>query len=567
MKVLRICIFVVSCLLAQLHAQQILVNRPAPGTVQTRPKVPLFAGRASSSEQLGSREAARRQRATKFSVPVHSADSAESPAESVPCSGPNGTRFNLEPRVNASIQEAPSTDFLLNGAGMGSDLIVQLTVGAVEKGAAYSFGGYYVHNSISSDCSVQFEGGLPPFSAEGDTFTGGGGVVKADSSRGVLFAANGVIGNNLSGIGLYRVSAKDLLNPKVCPNGTHTKTQATSCWEQIPPALLDQLPTFDEGGVPFLAVDERSTGSGTGTGDVYVAYVSGDESSIQLVACTNSLRCGNAATVFTAGSGQQALQFSADVQVAPNGVITLSFSSLSDQDGTGTLLFVTCTPAGAPKSPVCASPTTVATIPSLNLLTLQAPLENASGFFLEQTIPRHASRPGPGKHFTTFLVYDDCHNPFPNAGALVCLAGEVNLTVSTDSGKTWSKPVSVDTKLAHHFFGNVAMDASTGTASIVYFSTEGDPNFHKVRVLLNQIVPSSITPGPPTLITTKLDAADAAAPCLCFINAVEVAAAARGTGVGGQSRLYVSFNSSAVNGKYEGRPLPDLNNHISLFKF
>jgi hypothetical protein len=566
MKAFKSSIFVMSILTLTLAgAQQILVSPPAESRARTGSDRRLSS--SASTAKLDPVEAARQLRAHRFAAAgAHSVDATLAPAGTVPCNGPSGTRFNLEPRANASIQEAPSTDFILNGVGMGNDLIVQSTSGAVESGPAYSGGGYFVHTSQTADCSVQFEGGLPPIAFQGDTLSGGAGIVKADNSRKAFFAANGVVGSNFSGIGLFRASASDLLNPRLCPNGTHTLAQAKSCWEQTRPAFLDQLPVFDQGGAPFLAVDERADGSGKGAGDVYVLYVSADESAISIVACTNSLQCGNPATIFTAGSGEQLLQFAADVEVTPSGVATVSFSTEDDHDGSGIVMFATCTPAGAPKAPVCSTPATVANLPASQFLTLQFTLENTS-FLLEQTIPRHASRMASGNNFTTFLVFDDCRDEFLNAGAAVCVAGEVSLAVSTDSGKTWSKPISVDSKPGHHFFGNVAVDVSTGTASVVYFSTEGDPNFHKVRVMLNQIAPSSTQLGPPALITTKLEAADAFAPCLCFLNEVEVGAVSRGTGAAGHSRLYTSFNSSAVNGTYENRPLPDLNNHISLFSF
>lgn len=565
MKALKIGKFMMVCLLLRclpVQAQQILVNR---ATVAAARQHSTLLKPVSSSAKVDPVENARQMRARRFAASMaHSVDVAPAAAGIVPCGGPNGTRFNLEPRANASIQEAPTADFILNGVGMDNDLIVQVGDGAVERGPAYSGGGYFVHTSQTADCSVQFEGGLPTFAAQGDTFSSGEGIVRADNVRKAFFAVAGVLGSNFSGIGLYRVSAADLLNPVRCANGTHTLAQARSCWEQTKPAFLDQLPAFDEGGAPFLAVDERPTG--TGAGDVYVLYVSADESAISIVACTNSLQCGNPTMIFTAGSGQQLLQFAADVQVAPTGVATVSFSTENDHDGSGTVMFASCTPAGAPKAPVCSTPNTVANLPASKFLTLQFPVENTA-FFLEQTIPRHSSRPGPGSDFTTFMVYDDCRDQFLSAGASICVASEVSMTVSTDSGKTWSAPVSVNTKPGHHLLGNVAADVSTGTANIVYFSTEGDPNFHKVRVMLNQVAPDSTTVGPPSLITTKLDAADAFAPCLCFLNAVEVGAVARGTGATGHSRLYTSFNSSAVNGTYGNEPLPDLNNHVSLFRF
>jgi len=143
------------------------------------------------------------------------------------------------------------------------------------------------------------------------------------------------------------------------------------------------------------------------------------------------------------------------------------------------------------------------------------------------------------------------------------------LTISSDSGKTWSKPISVDTKVGHHFFGNVATDGSTGTVSIVYMSTEGDPNFHQSRVMLNQIAPGSTKLGPQQRITSVLDATDivAGGPGSAFLLDMGFGIISRGTGSAGHSRLYTSFNSSLEKGFYEKEPLPDLNNDISLVTF
>ena len=507
-----------------------------------------------------------------------SSDNAATSAQDlVPCNGPTGARFNLEPRNNAVPQTATSTDFILNGAGLDSDLIVEMaddTRGLDNSGSAY-----YVHRSSTADCSLQFEGGLPPFQFQGDTFVGtnaqgGGPHVVADSARGAFFATDGRTGNQHAGIGLFRAAAADLLNPARCPNGTHSLAQATACWTQTAPVFLDPLPAFDEAGRPFLAVDERATGSGTGAGDVYVLYFnSGGQTTLSIVACTNSLQCGTAAQI-----PMPANAFSlpgADVHVLPTGGITVSFALVPQQRSTGaTVFFATCTPAGAPNPPTCAQPTLVATVANRVVSTSPGPDGGypltGIGFELESTFPRHANRPGPGNDFSSFVVYDDCRNLFTDSfGTVSCLAGEVNLTFSTDSGKTWSTPVSIDRKPGHHFFANVAADVSTGTISIVYLSTEGDPNFHQTRVLLNQIALGSTQVSPARFITTALDAGETSAPVFQFIDIQDegIGVASRGTGALGHSRLYTSFNSSSVPGFYGKEPLLDLNNHIDLQLF
>jgi hypothetical protein len=44
-------------------------------------------------------------------------------------------------------------------------------------------------------------------------------------------------------------------------------------------------------------------------------------------------------------------------------------------------------------------------------------------------------------------------------------------------------------------------------------------------------------------------------------------AIARGTGISGQSHLYLSFNSIAVNGIYHREPVPEMNNTIKLLTY
>jgi hypothetical protein len=485
----------------------------------------------------------------------HQLPSAVDTAARVLCNQSSGTRFNLEPRANAIAQDAPAADFILNGVKTNDDLIVQVandTRGLLTSNWDGSGSGYYVHNSGIADCSVQFEGGLPSFASQGDTLMGAGAVVvKADNTGRAFFAADDRIGSSISGIGLFRAAAADLLNPTKCPSGTHTLAQATSCWMQTPPVLLDPLPSFDGGSFPFLAVDERA--SGTGAGDVYVVYDQESSFGLQVVACTNSLNCGSPVTIPGNGGGD------ADIHVLPNGIITI----MSGNE-TGDLQFQTCIPIGAPNPPLCGTPTVAATFPAGS-----GPMENLN--FPLCCAPSSAVRTETGNNFTAFIVYTDCRNLFtpsppPQNQPTVCLAADVKLLFSTDSGGTWSKPVSVDTKSGHHFLSNVAVDASTGTVSIVYFSTEGDPNFHEVRVMLNQIAPGSTTVGPAQLITTKLDAADVG-PGGNFLTDTQIGAISRGTGAAGHSRLYTSFNSSAVDGTYNGKPLPELNNHISLFLF
>jgi hypothetical protein len=51
------------------------------------------------------------------------------------------------------------------------------------------------------------------------------------------------------------------------------------------------------------------------------------------------------------------------------------------------------------------------------------------------------------------------------------------------------------------------------------------------------------------------------------INDFNMGAVAHGTGAAGQSHLYLSFDSSAVDGTYNKEPLPEENNHIVLVTY
>jgi len=501
-----------------------------------------------------------------------SSQPAEAPAATVPCTGDSGARFNLEPRVAAVPQQNAAADFILNGAGAGADLIVQTANdwrGAFASSTwDNSTSGYYVHRSTTADCSVQFEGGLPSFTVQGNIAMGvGDASVVADPTRGAFFMADMRFGT-ASGIGLFRASAANLLNPTNCPNGTHLEAQAASCWMQTPPVLVNQVTQPFFSSQFNLAVDERATG--VGAGDVYIAanaYVASQSSDeVFVTACTNStLKCS---PLVLLNNNDIAFPY---VQVRPDGLIAISYLGAGSQ-----LYFVTCTPAGAPNSPVCGQPNAVTTIanalPTDSTGELTTPLNGIDNFVVF-TYPKHATRRESNGRFTTFLVYDDCKNPYnspppPTPTPTICMDAEVNLTHSTDNGRTWSAPVSVDTASGHHFFPSIAVDHSTGTVNIVYYTTEGNAFHRYVRVFLNQIAPGSTAIGPAQQVTKAFAPMDIS-PGFQNLNQDDfhLGAIARGTGKPGQSHLYTSFNRTLVNGIYHGRPLPDKNNHISLHTF
>jgi len=502
------------------------------------------------------------------------ADTAETAPEATACNGNTGARFNLEPRSAAVPQQNAAADFILNGVGSGKDLIVQTANDWRGASASStwdnSMSGYYVHSSATADCSVQFEGGLPAITYKGNSVLGvGDAAIVADPTRGAFFMADMRFGPT-AGIGLFRASAASLLNPAICPPGTHLEAQAESCWEQTPPVLLNPVsqPFFNSEFT--LAVDERLTG--TGAGDLYIAantYVtSAGGYQVVLMACTNAtLSCSPMVTLSRTGAFP-------DVHVRQDGAITVSYLGASEETPTAEPIeFVTCTPAGAPNAPVCGTASTVTTIqhplPTPPAGVLTTPIKGIDNF-VTSTYPKHADRRESNGSITTFLVYDDCRVPYtppppPTGVSTLCMDTEVQMTISTDNGQTWSTPASVDTAGGHHFYPSVTADQSTGTVTVVYYSTEGDPFHHRVRVLMNQAPPGSTTLGPRQAITKGLVPMDTAPGFLnTNMDDFHIGAIVRGTGTKGQSHLYTSFNQTVVNGSYHGQPLPEKNNHIAL---
>jgi hypothetical protein len=486
-----------------------------------------------------------------------------------PCSGSQGARFNLEPRAGAVPQNEASADFLLNRVGANEDLIVQAANdwrGNLTSDAQWdqSVSGYYVHRSAVSDCSVQFEGGLPAFTAQSNTEMGvGNPVVAADPYRDAFFMADQRFGSaSVGGVGLFRVPASRLLNATACPAGTHTAAQASSCWMASPPVLLFSQPVFDSvNDIPRIAVDERPTSAGVGAGNVYVVIAefnfNTQTTQIALTACSNALNC--AAPVFVSGSNTAA-EFPY-VQVRSDGLITVSFGN-ANADGSENILFTTCTPAAAPSAPACGSPTNVALVqsplaPSIDILT---PMVNIN--LTAWTYAKHASREETLGNFLTFLTYETCKSPFSGGP---CLDSEVVMTVSTDNGNAWTAPASVDTSSGHHFFPAISTDNSTGVVNLSYYSAAGDKYNHEVQVMRNQIARGGAKLGTAQPVTTILDPIDSDPQVLgSFLSDLYMGVKARGTGTAGQSHLYMSFDSTAVPGTYNGQPVNELNNHLAM---
>jgi hypothetical protein len=494
----------------------------------------------------------------------------------VTCGAAFGAKFNLELAANAVPQQQENVDFIPNRVGVDEDLVVAGAFdarGLAPAGAKWdgSLSGYYVHRSTIPDCNPQFEGGLPPIVAQGKTFPGDGGtVVAADSVRDAFFAADLRLDliDSLSAIGLFRASSATLLNPTLCPNGTHTAAQAAACWGTTAPVLIDQQ---GSGGAnasqdyPSLGLDERPSKAGVGAGDVYVAFGSGIV--ISLAACNGTTLACSAPLTISDSSDLGPL--GAHVEVRADGIITVTYVVAPFPAATATIKYVSCKPAGAPQTPVCGTPSVVAVESQpIGSSFFGQSLSGMNLFVL--TAPKHANRlEADGKTVTAFVVWDRCKTIFnlvqEQAGLTTCLDGDVVMSTSTD-GTTWSAVAPVNVGKGHQFFPSIAADASTGIVNIAYYDTAADRFDNRMRVSLNQIAPGGTTVGPLLHLTSTpipWNADPSNNPFAINDFDFHFGMKARGMGTPGHSRAYASFTSTADRpGKYKGLPVPEQNNNL-----
>jgi len=412
----------------------------------------------------------------------------------------------------------------------------------------------------------------------GATYLGNGGVaIAADPRRDAFFAADLRFGasDNVSAVGLFRVSAATLLNSTLCPNGTHSVAQAKSCWESTPAVVLNPNPpgnlvaTLD---LPSLVVDERASGAGVGASDVYVAFEDFNVTTggITLIACTNASLSCSAPLVIGNGSPEFG-SVDAHVQVRPDGNITVTYVD-QNTPPSNTIQFVICKPNGAPKAPMCSAPSVVAN--ESQALGPSSAGGSLSGLNLPVfTAARHANQLAPdGKTVSTFVVWDRCQTEFQNSPGIysTCLDAQVVMSASSDAGATWSAPVPVNSSPGHQFFPWISTDASTGTVNIVYYNTAPDYFHKRIVVSLNQIAAGSTAVGPPIAITSSPAPWDADPTQNPFAIGFDFhfGMKARGTGTAGHSHVYASFTSTADRRAiYDGSQLPEQNNNLQEFTY
>lgn len=492
-------------------------------------------------------------------------------AQTSPCNSPNGNLFNLEPRLDAVVQVARSLAVLPNPAG-NNNLVV--AVGEDARGLEappspiISGDAFYVERT-GSDCTPDFEGGLPAILNPKNLFVPNGSVsVIADPARDQFFIVDLDFGGppDENGVGIYQTTSANLNSTSACPSGTEFGT--ASCFTTVAVVNITGLDAILDN--PQIAVDPRTTG--VGAGDLYAVVTERNSDNttfhISLTACTNGLNCGNAISI--SAKNEKNPDF-AWVGVRPDGGITISyrnttFPGVKPEE----IRFVTCTPAGAPNPPTCSTPVLVTTIKNPVFDTMIGDLT-----MRDQLYPRHVHRlESDGKTVTTFMVFDQCDVPViqqNGGGQPFCAKNDVVMTSSTDDGATWSPVTLVSTSAGQQFFGAIADDTSTGTINIAYYSTENDFFQLRPQVFLAQILPGTTSVGKTQLLTSA--SADVqASPPITELDQPEffgsqIGIAATGTGIAGQSTAYVSFTWTSVAGIYDGVSSPDVNNHLATFQY
>jgi hypothetical protein len=466
--------------------------------------------------------------------------------------GSNGTVFNLEPATNAVPQFSEAVDFFYNGVAAGADLVAE---GATDFGVNGTV--YYVHTATAG-CAPAFQGSLPDITPglSGETDSGHGeAAVIADAQHSFLYMADIHNGSNGSSgttaVGLFRAARADLLNTAKCPAGTHTAAQAKTCWPLS--KLINPLPgPFGpyQQDVPSLAADFRVLG--VGAANVYVTGTEFDfnagNSRIWLVACTYFFSCSSPVVISGSDTGAQ---FS-NVQVRPDGGVTISYVNKPSNSKSGAIKYVACLPQGAPVTPSCAPP----------VLVLNDPAPLSGGLIAEQflinTFPKHAHRVDAGVT-QTFVVWDRCKVISTQD---FCPDADLLMKVSTNNGLTWGPLVFFDNSADDQFFPAISTDASRKTVNIAYYSNHGDPLFqHRINVILKQILPGSTAPTAAVLVTATPNDPSSD---LFFIGPQDyIGVSARGTGAAGQSRIYIGFTSNLRQGTYAGVAAPQADNYVT----
>jgi hypothetical protein len=485
---------------------------------------------------------------------------------------PNGNQFNLESPTDAILRSEfdESVAFLPNRGITGGDLVfgaaMDFRILPLPFGTQFELtptDAFYVQRSNLS-CGADLEGLIPSTPLFGTwPVPFGSPAVVADPAHDAFFAADlrFTVNSDLTSVGVVKATATTLRNSTLCPDGTEAVPD--DCFDVA--ALADSAPLNTFLFNPVIAVDQRS--AGVGSGDVYVAVTqeSNGVPTIAVVACTNSaLRCGHATSINEDVGTVDAVPW---IQVRPDGAITLSWENVFVQNNSDVvqILFLTCTPNGAPNPPTCGTPV-VAAQPKTPALG-----DAGDVSLVSSARPTHAHRlESDGKTVTTFLAYEQCDVavtslPGETPGTGFCPKDDVVTIFSTDGGHTWSAAEKVSNSLGQQFHAAMALDNSTGTINIIYYSTENDLEKLRSQVFLAQILPGTTTAGKPIQLTSRFyDAPQFGSFFSGYGDYISLAAA--GTGNAGQSKVYVHV-AGAIKGIYNDQAFPAVGNILTLFQY
>jgi hypothetical protein len=486
---------------------------------------------------------------------------------------PNGHQFDLEGLADAPLfgQANESVALLLGRGRDGNDLVV----GAGLDGRPLDLVGYpnplYYVERDNTNCVANFEGGVPGIDAGilgSFVPLQGYPQVVVDAAHDAFFLAAVFASDTNLAVGIIKTTAANLLNTTNCPNGT--QRSPALCWTVG--SVTNIVPENTGVSNPTIAVDQRT--KGTGAGDVYNTTSwgyennQGQQAQIILAACTNSeLNCSS--SVVISGSDTQAVLPS--VQVRADGGITISYANLVIRNFEYfeyEMKFVSCKPGGAPNPPTCSAPVLVTNEKHPGVVTPGDELNTTDVAF-----PRHVDRlEADGKTVTTFYIYDQCAVATYTGHEVgqTCTKTQVAITYSTDGGKTWSAvvPVSPNTP-GQQFLGNIALDVSTGTVNIAYYSSQKDPLKLRTQIFLAQVPPGKTTVGAINQVTSSLydgptgfSGFDGDPVACCDYIGV----AAAGTGKSGQSRAYILYTGS-IDGTFNSQKFPIFTNMLTKFDY
>lgn len=503
------------------------------------------------------------------------------------CGTVSGTRFNLEPRPDASPQHTQTVDLLRNRVAAGVDLVVG---GSTDLRDLYGekLTGYYV--SRDADCGAEFEGRLPDIAGH---HGGGRPVVVADPTRNAVFMADLRYDDTgaVVGIGLFRTTAATLLNPTTCPTGTHTVAQAVTCWPTrrfIPESALGR-PNDPLALQEFhLTVDERT--SGTGAGNVYLVgtghLTNPSGRYVMLLACTNTLTTCSPAVYI---SGDIIELIHPHGAVRPDGRITVTWLLLEQTtlpySLPGAVLYRSCAPVVPPALLTCGADRAVAEISDRVLVASAIPIVTYSGVV---THPKHDHRQD-ANGTETYVVWEQCkvsvlEYAFRRPMVPFCPDADVMMAASRDDGATWSAPTCVSCGAEDQFLPTIKTDRSRNIVNIAFYGSGSDPTFQRrARIFLAHINPGTATPDPVTdihTLATLLNDLEAGLPLTRWTNDIfsstiryfasalgYIGLAARGTGADGGSRAYVHFTYNNIQGLYSGVAVPEMNNHLGRLDY